>query len=133
MNASGDAAEQIVRMSLQGVEVAARITGTAAKEIALLIIAALKSDNKGHLKLKGKERLSAMLKSGKPLEIYSVNERDLERFSKAAKEYGIVYCVWVLFSAVVLQPCTPFGYSPFRLSSLTASALLPASLSFIIL
>ena len=93
MNASGDAAEQIVRMSLQGVEVAARITGTAAKEIALLIIAALKSDNKGHLKLKGKERLSAMLKSGKPLEIYSIKERDLERFSKAAKEYGIVYTV----------------------------------------
>jgi len=93
MNMSGDAAEQIVRMSLQGVEVAARISGTAAKEIALLIIAALKSENKGHLKLKGKERLSSMLKSGKPLEIHSIRERDLERFSKAAKEYGIVYCI----------------------------------------
>ncbi len=31
MNNSGDAAEQIVRMSLEGVEIAAKITGTAAK------------------------------------------------------------------------------------------------------
>jgi len=93
MNTSGDAAEQIVRMSLQGVEFAARITGSAAKEIALLIITALKSDNKGHIKYRGKERLKSMLKSGKPLEIYSLKERDLKRFAKGAKEYGIVYCV----------------------------------------
>jgi len=93
MNNSGDAAEQIVRMSLEGVEVAARITGTAAKELALLIITALKSEDKGHIKLRGKERLKSMLKSGKPLEIYSLKERDLARFAKGAKEYGIVYCV----------------------------------------
>jgi len=80
-------------MSLAGVEVAARITGTAAKEIALLIITALKNENKEHIKLRGKERLKAMLKSGKPLEIYSIKERDLERFAKGAKEYGIVYTV----------------------------------------
>ena len=46
MNHSGDAAEQIVRLSLEGVEVAARITGTAAKEIAMFIVAALKSGDK---------------------------------------------------------------------------------------
>jgi hypothetical protein len=42
MNHSGDAAEQIVRMSLEGVEVAAKITGTAAKELAVFLVAALK-------------------------------------------------------------------------------------------
>ena len=94
MNNSGDAAEQIVRMSLEGVEFAARITGSAAKELALLIITALKNEkNHGHLKLRGKERLKQMLKSGKPLEIYTIKERDLERFAKGAKEYGIVYCI----------------------------------------
>jgi hypothetical protein len=94
MNHGGDAAEQIVRMSLEGVEVAAKITGTAAKEIALLLLAAIKSPDKGgKLKLKGKERLSTMLKSGKALEIFSVKEGDLEQFSKVAKQYGIVYCV----------------------------------------
>jgi hypothetical protein len=93
MSHSGDAAEQIVRMTLQGTEVAAKITGTAAKEIALLIIAALKNNNKESLKLKGKARLSSMLKSGKALEIISIKERDLAKFSEGAKEYGIVYCV----------------------------------------
>lgn len=92
MNHSGDAAEQIVRLSLEGVEVAARITGTAAKEIALLLIAALKSKN-SKLKLKGRARLTSMLKSGKALEIYSVKERDLQQFMQGAKDYGIVYCV----------------------------------------
>ena len=96
MNNSGDAAEQIVRMSLEGVDVAARITGSAAKEIALLLLAALKSPDKnsaGKLKLKGKERMNSMLKSGKPLEIFSVKESDLKKFMQGAKQYGIVYCV----------------------------------------
>ncbi|MDR0818352.1 MAG: PcfB family protein, partial [Oscillospiraceae bacterium] len=95
MNHSGDAAEQIVRMSLEGVEVVARITGTAAKELAVFLIAALKSDNAGNskLKLKGKARLESMLKSGKPLEIFSVKESDLQTFAQGAKQYGIVYCV----------------------------------------
>ncbi len=92
MNHSGDAAEQIVRMSLEGVEVAAKITGSAAKEIALLLMASLKSNN-NNLKLKGKARLTSMLKSGKPLEIFSVKESDLKTFVSGAKEYGIVYCV----------------------------------------
>jgi chemotaxis protein histidine kinase CheA len=92
MNNSGDAAEQIVRMSLEGVDVAARITGAAAKEIAILIIAALKNNEK-NLKLKGKARLTTMLKSGKPLEIFSLRERDLAKFAQSAKQYGIVYCV----------------------------------------
>ena len=93
MSYSGDAAEQIVKLSLEGVEVAAKITGGAAKEIALLIVAALKSDGKSSLKLKGRARLASMLKSGKPLEIFSVKESDLDKFRQGAKEYGIVYCV----------------------------------------
>ena len=92
MSYSGDAAEQVVKMSLEGVEVAARITGIAAKEIAILLIAALKNKSKT-VKTKGKERLGAMLKSGKALEIFSIRDGDLEKFSKAAKQYGIVYCV----------------------------------------
>lgn len=92
MNYSGDAAEQIVRMSLEGVEVAAKITGSAAKEIAVMLVAALKSKN-STLKPRGKARLVSMLKSGKPLEIFSVKESDLPKFVQGAKQYGIVYCV----------------------------------------
>jgi len=94
MNHGGDAAEQIVRMSLEGVEVAAKITGNAAREITLLLMAALKSpDRKGSLKLRGKARMASMLKSGKALEIFSIKDGDLQKFSQGAKQYGIVYCV----------------------------------------
>jgi hypothetical protein len=92
MTNSGDAAEQIVRMSLEGVEVAAKITGSAAKEIATFLVAALKS-NSTTLKPKGKARMTSMLKSGKPLEIFSVKDSDLQKFMRGAKQYGIVYCV----------------------------------------
>ena len=91
MNQSGDAAEQIVRLSLEGIEVAARITGNAAKEIAVFLAVALKNKDK-NLKLKGKTRMASMLKSGKPLEIFSVREIDIKKFMQGAKQYGIVYC-----------------------------------------
>ena len=89
---SGDAAEQMVRLSLEGAEVAVRLTGAAAKEIALFLVTALKKSDK-NLKTKGKARLTSMLKSGKALEIFSIKERDLARFARGAKQYGIVYTV----------------------------------------
>lgn len=46
MNNGGDAAEQVVRMSLEGLEVAMRITGSGAKNLALIIAAALKEEQK---------------------------------------------------------------------------------------
>ena len=46
MNTGGEAAEQIVRMSLEGFEVAAKITGAGAKTIAILLYSILKEDKK---------------------------------------------------------------------------------------
>ena len=61
MNNGGDAAEQIVRLSLEGFEVAAKLTGTAAKELTVLLVSVLKQEQK----TKGKARLTNMLKSGR--------------------------------------------------------------------
>ena len=44
MNTGGEAAEQIVRMSLEGFEVAAKITGAGAKNIAILLYSILKEE-----------------------------------------------------------------------------------------
>ncbi len=46
MNTGGEAAEQIVRMSLEGFEVAAKITGAGAKNIAILLYSILKRNRK---------------------------------------------------------------------------------------
>lgn len=88
MNYSGDAAEQVVRFSLEGMEVAMKITGTAAKEMAILLAAALKAEQK----TAGKARLSSMLKSGKELTVFSLPQKDLKKFVQEAKKYGVLYC-----------------------------------------
>lgn len=89
MNTGGEAAEQIVRMSLEGVEVAAKITGAGAKNIAILLYTILKEQNK----TKGKARLSSMLRSGKELKVFTVKNEDLKKFTQEAKKYGVLYCV----------------------------------------
>lgn len=88
MNYSGDAAEQIVRFSLEGMEVALKISGNAAKEMAILLVAALKTEQK----TAGKTRLTSMLKSGKELTVFSLPQKDLKKFVQEAKKYGVLYC-----------------------------------------
>lgn len=90
MNTSGDAAEQVIRISLEGADFLLRLTGTGLKNLAFLLISALKSADVH--KTKGKTRLTAMLKSGKPLTVFSINNADLEVFAKEAKHYGVLYC-----------------------------------------
>ena len=81
MNTGGEAAEQIVRMSLEGFEVAAKITGAGAKNIAILLYSILKEEKK----TKGKARLSSMLRSGKELKVFTVKNDDLKTFTQEAK------------------------------------------------
>ena len=90
MNTSGDAAEQIVRMSLEGAEVALRLTGSAAKNVAAALYTILQ--NKDKSKIRGRQRLTAMLKSGKELKVFTVSEEHLKQFAQEAKRYGVVYC-----------------------------------------
>lgn len=82
MNSSGDAAEQVVRLSLEGLEVVAKVSGEAAKSIAVLLISALKQEQK----TKGRARLTNMIKSGKELKVYTVQQKDLKRVHKTRKE-----------------------------------------------
>ena len=89
MNTGGEAAEQIVRMSLEGFEVAAKITGAGAKNIAILLYSILKEEKK----TKGKARLTSMLRSGKELKVFTVKNADLRKFTQEAKKYGVLYCV----------------------------------------
>ena len=89
MNTSGDAAEQVVRISLEAFEVAARLTGSGAKGVAVLLVSALKEEGK----TQGKARLANMIRSGKELKVFSVPQKDLKKFIEHAKKYGVLYCV----------------------------------------
>jgi len=88
MNLSGDAAEQVVRFSLEGMEKVIRVSGEGAKELIVMIFAALR-DSKQTM---GKTDLVNMLKSGKNIKIFSIKKQDLERFAEETKRYGILYC-----------------------------------------
>ena len=92
MNQGGDAAEQIVRMSLNGAEVALKLTGAGAKELAILLASAISKAFSGK-KVRGKTRLKSMLKNEKSLKVFAVNDKDLKKFCKEAKKYGVLYCV----------------------------------------
>ena len=91
MNNSGDAAEQVVRLSLEGVEVAAKITGEAAKNIGIMLLSAVKEEQK----TKGKSRLSKMIRSGKELKVFSIEQKDLKnlRRKQNAMVFYTMFCV----------------------------------------
>lgn len=88
MNTSGEAADQVVRMSLEVGEAALKISGEGAKQLAVLLYAVLKEQKK----TKGRARLETLVRSGKPLTVFSVKESDLKKFVQEAKRYGILYC-----------------------------------------
>lgn len=91
MNTSSDAAESVVRMSLQGMEVALKISGVGVKNVAAILLAFAK----GQQKVKGKTKISNLLKSGKELKVFAIPQKDLKKFTEEAKLYG------VLFSAII--------------------------------
>ncbi|MCL2530728.1 MAG: DUF3801 domain-containing protein [Oscillospiraceae bacterium] len=92
---SGEAAEQVVRIAFDGVEHALRIAGGGAQQIAAMLMAAFSNPGKTTKQpnLHGKERLEKMLKSGKELKFFEIQNKDLKEFCAAAKKYGITYCV----------------------------------------
>lgn len=88
MNTSGEAADQVVRISMEVGEAALKITGAGVKQLAVLLYAVLKEQKK----TKGRARLETLIRSGKPLTVYSVKESDLKEFVAEAKRYGVLYC-----------------------------------------
>ena len=88
MMQGADAAEQMVRLSLEGMEVAVRISGAGAKNLAALLAAVMREEQK----TLGKTRLTSLIRSGRELTVFTIQEKDLQVFRKEAKRYGVLYC-----------------------------------------
>ena len=88
---SGDSAESVVRMMLQGSEIILKLSGSGAKNIGVAIYA-LSKEEKNTV---GKTNLMNMLKSKKECRVFSLKEDDLKLFNKQTKAYGIMYCALV--------------------------------------
>ena len=89
MNTSGEAADQVMRMMLNGAEVLVKLSGSGAKNAAVLLYSIAREQKK----TKGAARLESMLRSGKPLKVYTFRDSDLPKFKEVAKQYGILYTV----------------------------------------
>ncbi|MDG0810321.1 PcfB family protein [Cohnella rhizosphaerae] len=83
-----EAADQVVSMSLRGIEVMAKISGEGAKHLAVYLYAVLQ----GQKQTRGRTRLENLLRSGKELKVFAVRNEDLPTFCKEAKRYGVLYC-----------------------------------------
>ena len=85
MNNGAEAADQIVNMSLKGIEVMAKISGEGAKNLATYLYAVLRDQKK----TRGKTRLESLLRSGKELDVFAVRNEDLKKFTEEAKLLGV--------------------------------------------
>ena len=88
---SSESAEQLVKISLEGIEVALKITGQFTERIAVALYTMLKDKKM----TKGKTNLNNMLKSGSNLQIFSLQEDQLKKFHELSKQYGILYTALV--------------------------------------
>ena len=103
MDYSGEAAERIVRISIDGMVAVVKITGEGAKRIAVFIHAALSDQNK----LSGAVKLISMLKSGKELKVFTLTDEDFELFKSEVKRFGVTYCI---LRDVDRNPATPVEF-----------------------
>ena len=88
MNTGGDAAERLVRDSLMLTEEAVKLAGLGAKNLAAILVALAKEEEKTH----GPTRLTRLLRSGEELKLLPIKSEDLRQFRQLAKEYGVLFC-----------------------------------------
>lgn len=78
---SEDAADEVVRIALNGTEVAIRLAGSGAKNLASLLI----EWSRNGQKTSGKTNLSKLLASGDTLNVLSLDRETYQKFRSVAK------------------------------------------------
>ena len=79
---NGEAADEVVRMVLNGSEVAIRLTGSAAKNMAAILVAW----SKNHKKVYGKTSMMKLLRSGEELQVLSLTKEQYRDFKASARK-----------------------------------------------
>lgn len=79
---SGDAADEVVRIMLNGTEVAVRLAGSGVKNLAAMLIAWSKKEKKPY----GKTNMIRLLQSGEELQVISLDREQYKQFKTLAKK-----------------------------------------------
>ena len=86
---TAEATEQVVKIAMQGAEIALRIAGAGAAKTAALLRAVFSDDRK----TAGRTRIANLLRTGEEIRVFTVKDSDLVRFSREARRYGVSYTV----------------------------------------
>ena len=89
MNFGGEAADQVVRYSLEGIDHGLRLSGTMAKNLAVFLAAVMKNNQRSY----GKISMARMLRENRPLKFFTIPSDRIHEFAKEGKKRGLPYVV----------------------------------------
>ena len=89
MNLGGEAADQVVRYSLEGIDHGLRLSGTMAKNLAVFLAAVMKNNQKSY----GRISMARMLRENRPLKFFTMPSNRIHEFAKEGKKRGLPYVV----------------------------------------
>ena len=90
MDVSAEAADLVVREGIQATEAAARLTGSALKNVAALLLALAKQD----MKVVGRTTAQRLARdTSAPAVVIHLKAEDKARFQRLAKEFGVLYFI----------------------------------------
>lgn len=87
MDVSAEAADVVVRESLQATEAAAKLTLEGVKNVAALLLAIAKQD----MKVMGQTTAKRLARDPAPAVVIPIKAEDKAKFQKLAKEFGVLY------------------------------------------
>lgn len=87
MDVSGEAADVVVKESLQVTETSAKLLATGLKHVAALLLAL----RRGDYKIEGETNSKRLARENAPPAVMPLRRKDMDAFRQAAKEYGILY------------------------------------------
>lgn len=89
MDVSAEAADLVVKEGIQATESAIKLAGAGLKNVAALLLALQRQDNK----VVGKTSAKRLARDPAPAVVVPLKREDMKQFQKLAKEYGILYFI----------------------------------------
>ena len=87
MDVSGETADLLIREGVQATEGALRLSGACLKNVAALLVAISRQDNK----VVGKTNARRLVRDPASAEVVQLRKEDIPKFQRLAKQYGILY------------------------------------------
>ena len=87
----GDAAEQMVRILLDGTETVVKITGEGSRQLAAFLYAWAQQEHGKHPAQHGRTSMVRLLKSGQELQVFRLRKEEYAAFKPQARQYKLLY------------------------------------------